>query len=318
MLVVRGYSDVPIGARGAALAIGNFDGVHRGHQALIRTAQAEAKRTNSKAGVIIFEPHPRVFFQPDKPLFQLTPLEQKLDLLARYGLDVAVVLPFDAAMAALSAEDFIAQVLVDGLAARHVIAGYDFHFGKGRSGTPETLKAASRTGRFGVTIMDPVKAGPDVASSSAARAALAAGSVETAAAILGHWWRVSGAVTGGAKRGTGMGYPTANITLPAGIDLAHGIYTARVYVDGDMHAGAAYLGTRPTFDNGRPVLETFLLDFDGDLYGRTIQIEFIARIRGDQAFPDMPALVAQMDRDVAETRKLLAALATSDPYRWPA
>lgn len=317
MLVVRGYTNVPKEARDAVLAIGNFDGVHRGHQALIRAAREEADRRQCKAGVIIFEPHPRLFFQPSRPLFQLTPLDQKLDLLRRYGLDVTVVLPFDAAMAALSAEAFIDEVLSQGLSAAHLIVGYDFHFGKGRAGSPELLTRAGDAGRFGVTVMEPVKAGLEVASSSAARAALAEGLVEVAAAILGHWWRVCGTVMGGAKRGTGMGYPTANIALPSGVDLAHGIYAARVYVDGQVHDGAAYLGTRPTFDNGRPVLETFLLDFDGDLYGRTIGVEFVARIRGDQAFDGMAALVAQMDRDVAACRTRLAELATADPYRWP-
>jgi riboflavin kinase / FMN adenylyltransferase len=318
MLVVRGYTHVPSAARGATLAIGNFDGVHRGHQALIATARAQAEKyASSQAGVIIFEPHPRLFFQPATPLFQLTSLEQKLDLLSSAGLSLTVILPFDATLAALSAEAFIRDVLVNGLAVRHLIAGYDFHFGKGRAGSPATLRAAAEAKHFDLTIMEPVKAGTDVASSSAARMALAEGAVDKAAAILGRWWRVSGVVTGGAKRGTGMGYPTANVTLPAGTDLAHGIYAARVYVEGVAHPGAAYLGTRPTFDNGNPVLETFLLDFDGDLYGKTIAVEFIARLRGDQAFVDMPTLIVQMDKDVAETRKRLAALALKDPYPWP-
>jgi riboflavin kinase / FMN adenylyltransferase len=320
MLVVHGFQDVPKAARGAVLAIGNFDGVHRGHQALLASTGTLAAGQRPH-GVMIFDPHPRKLFQPMTPLFEITPLASKLDLLERYGAVLTVVLPFDQALAARDAAAFIADVLVAGLGVHHVVVGYDFHFGKGRTGTPATLQQAARQGHFGVTVLDPVKAKADndavVASSSAVRAALARGAVDEAAALLGHWWRVTGTVTGGAKRGTGMGYPTANITLTEGCDLAHGIYAARVYVDGVAHAGAAYLGTRPTFDHGKPVLETFLLDFNGDLYGKSIEIEFIARVRPDQAFADMPALVQQMDRDVAATRVCLARLSKVDPYHWP-
>lgn len=320
MQIVRGYRDVPAAARGATLGIGNFDGVHHGHQALL----AETRRLAPAAtphGAIIFEPHPRRFFQPDKPLFEISPLEIKLDLLARYGASLVVVLPFDLSLAGLAAEAFIEDVLVRGLGVRRLVAGYDFQFGKGRSGNTEMLLRAADGGGLGVTIVQPVTARVGsaliVASSSGVRAALTRGDVAGAASLLGHWWRISGMVTGGAKRGTGMGYPTANVVLPAGCDLALGIYAARVHVDDIVHAGAAYLGTRPTFDNGRPVLETFLLDFDGDLYGKTIAVEFIARLRGDQAFPDMPTLVAQMDHDVAAARLVLADLDRHDPTAWP-
>jgi riboflavin kinase / FMN adenylyltransferase len=320
MLVVHGFQDVPKAAREAVLAIGNFDGVHRGHQALLATTKALAAGTRPH-GVIIFDPHPRKLFQPTAPLFEITPQSSKLDLLARYGATMTVVLPFDQALAARDASAFIADVLVNGLSVHHVVVGYDFHFGRGRTGTPETLSQSASQGQFGLTVLEPVKAfatdGAIVASSSAVRAALARGAVADAATLLGHWWRASGVVTGGAKRGTGMGYPTANITLPEGCNLAHGIYAARVYIDGNAHAGAAYLGTRPTFDNGNPVLETYLLDFTGDLYGKVIDIEFIARVRPDQAFPDMPALVQQMDRDVAATRAHLTTLTKTDLYRWP-
>jgi riboflavin kinase/FMN adenylyltransferase len=213
-------------------------------------------------------------------------------------------------------------VLVDGLGLRHLVAGYDFHFGKGRQGSPETLRRASAAGHFGLTVVEPVTAevagATPVASSSAVRQALATGDVGGAAAMLGHWWRVVGPVTGGFKRGTGMGYPTANVRLPAGCGLAHGIYAARVYVGGTRHAGAAYLGTRPTFDNGQAVLETFLLDFDDSLYGKTIAVEFIEHLREDRAFPDAAALIEQIDRDVRATRDILATFASDDPLAWPA
>ena len=318
MLVVKGHSSVPDVARGAVLAIGNFDGVHRGHQALIAMAREIAAKTpGAQAGVMVFDPHPRSFFQPDIAHFQLTPLDDKLDLLARYGVDLAVILPFNAAFAALTADAFIRDVLAGALAVRHVIVGYDFHFGHKRGGSPATLVAASEALGFGATVMSPVGCTGEPVSSTAVRNALTAGDVEAAARLLGHWWRVSGVVTGGAKRGTGMGYPTVNIALPPGTTLGHGIYAARVLVGDHVYAGAAYLGTRPTFDNGAPVLETFLLDFDGDLYGRRIGIEFIAHLRADRQFADMAALVAQMDRDVAAARHRQTALSPHDPYAWP-
>jgi riboflavin kinase / FMN adenylyltransferase len=307
MLVVQGYTHIPEAARHGVLAIGNFDGVHRGHQALLARAEAVAGAAPAgPAGVMIFDPHPRALFQPDVVHFQLTPHADKLALLEAYGADVTIVLAFDRALAALTAEQFIDAVLVQALAVRHVIVGYDFHFGKARGGSPETLVAAGQAHGFGVTIVAPVTDAGAAISSTSVRQALASGRVEAAALLLGRSWSVAGVVTGGAKRGTGMGYPTANITLPAGVALGHGIYAVRVHVGTDVHDGAAYLGTRPTFDNGAPVLETFLLDFDGDLYGKRIAIEFIAHIRGDQKFDGMPELIAQMDRDVAEVRRRLA------------
>ena len=307
MLVVKGYTDVPRAARAAVLAIGNFDGVHRGHQALIARAKAEAAIAPAgPAGVIIFDPHPRGYFQPAMAHFQLTPLAEKLELLTRYGVDVTVILPFDKALAEQTADAFVSRVLVGALHVRHVIVGYDFHFGKGRGGSPETLQAAGASLGFGVTVLAQVADAGAPISSTEVRTALAAGQVEAATRLLGRPWRVSGMVTGGAKRGTGMGYPTANIALPQGVSLGHGIYAVRVHVGDQVHDGAAYLGTRPTFDNGAPVLETFLLDFDGDLYGQEISVAFIAHVRGDRKFDGMDALTVQMARDVADVRRRLA------------
>jgi riboflavin kinase/FMN adenylyltransferase len=307
MLIVHGTDTIPAKARGAALAIGNFDGVHRGHQALLEVARKAARKAGGPAGVVLFEPHPREFFQPDRPHFQLTPLPLKLRLLERFGLDLAVVLPFDAALAALSADEFIARVLVDKLAAAHVVVGYDFRFGRGRGGDPETLKRAGAKHGFGVTVVPQVAEAGEVFSSGAIRAELGQGDVKGAALMLGRWWRVVGEVRGGAKRGTGMGFPTANIGLTPGTALAHGIYAVRVHHDGQSHVGAAYFGTRPTFDDGAPLLEVFLLDFDGNLYGHRIEVEFIDLIRGDRRFDGVEALKAQMARDCEAARKILAA-----------
>jgi riboflavin kinase/FMN adenylyltransferase len=307
MIVVHGIEDVPAAARGGVLAIGNFDGVHRGHQALISAAIREARQQGWPAGAIVFDPHPREFFQPDKPHFRLTPLPRKLALLEGLGLDMTVVVRFDAALACLSAEAFIDRVLVQGLGVRHVVVGYDFRFGKGRGGDPDTLRRAGAEHGFGVTVVAQVAEAGEVFSSSAVRAELAQGDVEGAAVMLGHWWRVAGTVVGGAKRGTGLGYPTANLMLPAGATLAHGIYAVRTYCDGRRVDAAAYLGTRPTFDDGEAVLEVFLFDFDGDLYGRAIEVEFIGFVRADAKFASAAALQEQIARDVARAREILAA-----------
>lgn len=318
MHVLHGYDHVPRDLRGSVLAIGNFDGVHRGHQALLKIVRDLGQAKHKTAGALIFEPHPRQFFQPDRPHFRLTTLPQRLDLLRRYGLALTVVQPFDAALAKMPAEDFVERVLVAGLGASHIIVGYDFHYGKGRAGSPATMQAAGREMGFGVTIVEQVAEGGEVISSSAVRSELAQGDVEGAAQLLGHWWRVRGPVRGGAKRGTGMGYPTANIGLAPGTALAHGIYAVRVYLGEVVYSGAAYFGTRPTYDNGDALLETFLFDFHDDIYGREIEIEFIGHVRGDRKFADTESLVQQMDIDVAQARAMLAAVKSEDRFAYPA
>jgi riboflavin kinase/FMN adenylyltransferase len=306
MRILHGIDDIPASARGTAVAIGNFDGVHRGHQALIKATRDEAAKLGAQAGAVVFEPHPREYFQPDKPHFRLTPLPLKLRLLEQFGVDVAVVLAFDARLAGLTADEFVSRVLVDALGTRQLVVGYDFRFGKGRGGDPDSLRRAGETLGFGVTVIGQVAEAGEVFSSSAIRAELAQGDVEGAAQMLGWWWRVSGVVRGGAKRGTGLGFPTANIALAPGTALAHGIFAARVHTEGKHYAGAAYLGTRPTFDDGSPVLEVFLFDFHGDLYGREIEVEFIGFIRPDRRFDGAASLQAQMDRDCDRAREILA------------
>jgi len=313
MQIFEQYTDIPAAARGSVLTIGNFDGVHRGHQALLKEVRALASALERPAGALLFEPHPREFFQPDKPHFKLTQLPRKLRLLELFGLDVVFVLPFDSAFAALSAEDFVERVLVAGLGVRHVVIGYDFRFGRKRAGDPEALRRAGSAHAFGVTIVAQVGDAGEVFSSSAIRAELAQGDVAGAAEMMGHFWRVSGRVVGGAGRGTGLGFPTANIKLPRDVALGHGIYAVRIYVEGARHDGAAYLGTRPTFDAGDPVLELFLFDFDGNLYGREIELEFIAFVRADAKFGSVEALKAQMQEDCHRARAILEA-APSEPF----
>jgi riboflavin kinase / FMN adenylyltransferase len=305
MLVVHGYKDVPPEARGAVLAIGNFDGVHRGHQALVAAALATAREEKVPVGVLLFEPHPREFFHPEEPHFRVTTLADKLAIFEDLGLDVAIVLPFDAELANLPAEDFIAQVLVSGLGVRHVVIGHDFYFGKNRGGTPETLQAAAAANGFGITIIAPVADDGEVFSSSVIRLRLAQGDVKGAARMMGRWWCVGGDVVGGAKRGAGLGFPTANVPMPRGTALGHGIYAVRTYIGDERYDGAAYLGTRPTYDDGKPVLEVFMFDFDGDLYGREIVVEFIDFVRADRKFDSSEALIAQMQQDCARAQSIL-------------
>lgn len=306
MHVIHGYTHVSPEFRGSAVAIGNFDGVHRGHRALIAEAKTRAAQTNVLSSVLTFEPYPREFFQPNEAHFRLTPLKRKIVIFEALGLDLVFVEPFNVELAALSAEDFIERVLVAGLGASHVVIGYDFYFGHKRSGNPEMMLRAGEELGFGVTVMPPIAEAGEPFSSSAVRLYLAQGDVKGAANMLGEPWRVAGKVVGGAKRGTGMGYPTANLPMPKGTTLGHGIYAVRAYFDGVPHDAAAYLGTRPTFDDGMPVLEVFLFDFTGDLYGRDMEVEFVDFIRADRKFHTVEELVAQMDKDIAAVKAILA------------
>ncbi len=311
MKVLRSYSETPDALRGGVVAIGNFDGVHRGHQAVIGQVKALAGALGEGAGVpsgvMCFAPHPRMFFQADTPMFLLTSDAVKTDLFAELDLAFTALIPFDAALAALTAEDFVRQVLVEGLGIRHVVIGYDFHFGKGRGGSPETMKALGEAEGFGVTIVAPEGDAKDAFSSSRVRAQLRNGDVAGAAVALGRPWAIRGFVNHGAGRGTGLGFPTANLDMPVGSDLLPGIYAVRVRRGDDVIDGAAYLGSRPTFDDGDNAikLETFLFDFDENLYGAEIEVAFVAFIRGDKAFASGDELAVQMAKDCEAARAAL-------------
>jgi riboflavin kinase / FMN adenylyltransferase len=292
--------------RGAVVAIGNFDGVHRGHRAVIAAALQRAQALGRPAAALTFEPHPRSVFRPDEPLFRLTDERAKLRLLAATGLDGAIVLRFDTALAQLSAEDFVARVLVQRLAVSGVAIGFDFHFGAERSGSPGYLAAQGARRGFAVDIVPrfedagrPVRSGP-------IRAALAAGEVVEAAELLGYPWFVSGEVVHGDKRGRELGFPTANMRLDPGCRLKHGIYAVRVGVGERRYDGVASFGRRPMFDQGTVLLEAFLFDFDGDLYGQTIDVAFIDWIRPELNFPGVEELVRRMDEDARLARVALA------------
>ena len=318
MDIVRFRRDVPAELKGAVLAIGNFDGVHRGHQAVLREAIGIAKKEGRRSGAVVFEPHPREFFAPETPFFRLTPLPLKLELLEALGLDQTFVIDFDRELASLSADGFATDVVARGLGASHVVVGHDFSYGKGRTGTTEQLAALGRGLGFGVDVVAPVGAGGTTFSSSRIRDHLRAGEVRQAADELGYWWRVRGRVEPGAGRGKGLGFPTLNLKLAPGQDVRHGIYAMRVDHDGRRYHAAGYVGARPTFGAGEPVLEANLLDFAGDLYGQEVEVEFVAFLRPDETFATQDALAAKMREDCDRARAVLAKIDADDPLgRFP-
>jgi riboflavin kinase/FMN adenylyltransferase len=299
--------------RGAVVAIGNFDGVHRGHRAVIGAALKRAKALGKPAAALTLEPHPRSYFRPDVPLFRLSDERQKLRLLAATGLDGAVVLTFDATLANTPAAEFVAQILVRRLAVSGVAIGFDFHFGKDRSGSPEFLKGEGERHGFPVDIAPPLEDEGRPVSSGTIRTALAAGRVVEAAELLGHPWFASGTVVHGDKRGREFGFPTANIALDPSCGLKHGIYAVRAGFDGQRVGGVASFGRRPMFDNGPPLLEVFLFDFAADLYGKQLDVAFISWIRHEEKFESIETLVAQMDVDAARARDALAQAGDAFP-----
>ena len=320
MQVIAGLSPVPDGCQGTVIAIGNFDGVHRGHQTLLKAAQAEAQRLGVAWGVVSFEPHPRTWFKPDEPVFRLTPETLKARLIAALGASFIAVLPFDSALSDLTPEDFVARHLVERLEAAHVVMGYDFHFGRGRKGSPATMADLGKALGFGVTVVSQVTDEGDQHqpfSSSSIRQALRHGHVPAAARELGYHWTVLGEVVRGDQRGRTIGFPTLNIVLDKGADPFRGIYAVRVRDAADRGAphwpGAGYFGDRPTFDTGRTFLEVHLIGFDGDLYGRHMLVEFIDLIRPDKRFASIDELVAQMKTDCRNALKTLMAAKANDP-----
>ncbi|MCC6890195.1 MAG: bifunctional riboflavin kinase/FAD synthetase [Hyphomicrobiales bacterium] len=289
----------------AVIAIGNFDGVHRGHRAVIDTACRRAAALGRPAAALTFEPHPRSFFRPQEPLFRLTDERNKLRLLSLTGLDGAIVLPFDAALAALSADAFVEEVLIGRFAVAGVTIGFDFHFGAGRGGSPGFLADAGRRHGFAVDIVPRFEEHGRRISSEPIRAALIGGHVADAAAMLGFPWFVSGEVVHGDKRGRELGYPTANLRLDPGCGLRHGVYAVRAMIDGRQHDGVANFGRRPMFDVGTVLLEIFLFDFSRDIYGETIDVAFVEWIRPEMTFDTLEDLVRRMDDDSRIARMAL-------------
>ncbi len=317
MQVIRDLAAVPETARGAVVAIGNFDGVHPGHRLVIDECRRIARHIGRPAAVMAFDPHPRAFFTPDQPPFRLTPAAHRSRLLAEAGIDAHFLVTFDAAFAAHSAQDFVERVLGRALAAAHVVVGFDFQYGKGRRGTTETLTQAGRDLGFGVVVVAEAsdEAGA-VYSSTRARAALAAGDMDAAARALGRAYEIEGPVITGDRRGRTLGYPTANVDPGDYARPRYGVYAVRVAVvdedaagtDAAWYDGVANFGIRPMYALHRPLIEAHLFGFDGDLYGRRLRIQFAGFLRGEQRFDGVDALIRQMDRDSEAARDRLGTL----------
>jgi riboflavin kinase/FMN adenylyltransferase len=315
MRIFRHFDDVPAIYQGAVVAIGNFDGVHRGHQALIAQARALAEERKSALAVLAFEPHPAEFFRPRPDSIRLTPLRTKARLLAELGVDAMFALTFDESMAKRSAPDFVYDVLMKGLGLSGVVVGPDFEFGQGRGGNAATLAYMGEMEGFSVTCFDMVTAATGTVaekiSSTRIRDALKAAAPEDAARLLGRWWAVEARVEHGDARGRTMGFPTANMHLGHCLAPAFGVYAVRVTIMENekpvgRHDGVANFGIRPMYQIDVPLMEAHLFDFDGDLYGKHLSVELIAYIRPEAKFADLDALIAQIGVDAQSARKILA------------
>jgi riboflavin kinase/FMN adenylyltransferase len=294
--------------RRATIAIGNFDGIHVGHRKLIERAVALAGEAGGPSAVLTFEPHPRKYFAPDRPMFRLTPEPVKLAILQKLGLDGVFIRRFDKALADTTASAFVTNLLARELGAAGVIVGHDFHFGRGREGTPAILADLCRRAGLFCEIVPAVGLEGHSVSSSDVRSALEAGDVRLANRLLGYRWFVEGVVRHGDKRGRDLGFPTVNLTMGEDFNLRRGIYAVRVALpSGEVRDGVASFGRRPTFDNGALLLEVHIFDFSGDLYGRTIQVEFVGWIRGEERFASAEALAARMREDADAARLILLA-----------
>lgn len=312
MRIFRHFDRLPADARGGAVAIGNFDGVHLGHQAVIREAGRIARDGHLPWGVMTFEPHPRAHFQPAIEPFRITPFRLKARQMEAMGVDFLVVSRFDRAFARRPAASFVGDILVAGLAARHIVSGYDFAFGRGREGNSELLLKMGREAGFDYTCVAAVHdASGRPYSSTRAREALKAGDPRAAAAVLGRPFEIEGRVVEGDKRGRTIGYPTANVTLAGFVRPRNGVYAVKAGIDAGTgtawHSGVANLGRRPTFGGVDVVLEVHLFDFAGDLYGRHLRVQMIGFLRPEKKFDGIAALRAQIAEDSARARALLGA-----------
>jgi riboflavin kinase/FMN adenylyltransferase len=301
----------------SAVAIGNFDGVHLGHQALLRCARRQAEAAGEGSGastpawdtaLVTFEPLPRAFFAPDQAPPRLSGPAEKLRQVRAMGVDLTWLMRFNGALAALTARDFVERILVDGLGARVVVVGEDFRFGRGREGDLDMLRELGREFRFGVEAVAAVTLDGTRISSTAIRAALASGDLATAGAMLGRPYAVTGRVVRGRQLGRELGYPTANLRPWGGKTPLNGVFAVRARIGkGAWRDGVASVGTRPAVGGGEPLIEVHLFDFDGDLYGQKLETRFLSRLRGELDFPGLEALVKQMKNDESEARSVLTA-----------
>jgi riboflavin kinase/FMN adenylyltransferase len=314
MRIFRHFNDVPDASKGAVVTLGNFDGVHLGHQALIGEARRLAQERGVQLGVVAFEPHPQEFFHPSAESFRLTPFRTKARLIAELKADILYAIAFDADMAAKSAHEFVHDVLVRGLGVNAIVVGEDFQFGKARAGNIALLETMGKEANFAVNVFKPVAAsGHDKISSPQLRDALKEGKPEIAARLLGHHWSVEARVEHGDKRGRTIGFPTATMKLVDCLKPAYGIYAVRAKVLEDdkivsQHEGVSSFGIRPMFQVETPLLETYLFDFSGDLYGKHLAVELIAYLRPEVKLDGLDALKAQIAKDSDDARKVLRSI----------
>jgi riboflavin kinase/FMN adenylyltransferase len=311
MRLYRHEADLPDDLRGAVVTLGNFDGVHPGHQAVILEAQRLARAAGKPLGVVTFEPHTKSFFNPGAPPFRLTPLRTKLHALEAMGVDFVVALAFDLAFSQQSAEDFAAKVLTQGLGISHAVAGATFRYGHKHAGNMETLRQAGVEHGFAVTAVTPVAAGDGaIYSATMIREFIVAGDLRRAAALLGRDWEIDGRVISGDRRGRELGFPTANLHLGEYLRPAFGIYAIRARLDQPGTSwidGVANLGIRPMWRTVEPMLEAHLFDFDQDIYGQILRVRLIERLRPEAKFDTIEELIQQVDRDKIAAREALLA-----------
>jgi len=311
MRLFRHISSIPPDARGAVVVIGNFDGLHRGHQVVIAAARAQADAEGLQLALLTFRPHPRRFFRPDEEPFRLTPFRAKVRAIEALGVDTLFVCRFDAKMAAITADAFVETILHQGIGASHVVVGHDFAFGNRRAGNPELLRSKGSELGFGVTIVEPAKdASEEIYSSSVIRQYLRDGQPQRAAELLGRLWEIEGRILLGDQRGRTIGFPTANIDPGEYVQQARGVYAVRagVTTDGETqwYDGVANLGVRPTVDGSRLLLEAHLFDFTGDLYGKYLRVALVEFLRPERKFDSFEALKQQIVADSAQAREKLA------------
>lgn len=304
MTVYADYRGLPAKARGYSVALGNFDGLHSGHRAVMDAARA----AGGKLGVATFEPPPRAYFRPNDPPFRIFSPERRNRKIIEAGADAVFELPFNADMAAMTDEDFAHLVLEKGLGVSHVAVGFDFRFGRGRMGDAARLASLGRAHGFGVTIVEKIEALGEKASSTAIREALIAGEPQKAAELLGAPWSVEAVVEQGEKRGRTLGFPTANLHLGDLIHPKHGVYAVRVKLpdEDEWRGGVANFGRTPTTGLRDPLLEAFIFDFDGDLYGKRIEVALIQYLRPELAFDSVDEMVVQMKQDAEDAKAALA------------
>lgn len=300
------YKGIPAAAQNSVVVIGNFDGVHRGHVALLDRAKSIAKDLGTHVSVLTFEPHPRKLFRPDDPPFRLTPAPIKAWRLETQGIESLFSLPFDWDFASQSADDFIKDILVEGLAAAHVVVGYNFRFGQLRKGSPETIKDAG----VETTIIDEVlEEGSAKISSSQIRQALRHGRVNEANKLLGWEWEMRGEVVKGDQRGRELGYPTANFAIGETVHPSYGVYAARVQIEGEdeWHNAAINIGIKPMFEVPLAEVESYIFDFDRDIYGKTLRVRPVQFLRGEAKFNSVDELITQMDKDCEQAKDILSS-----------